>query len=155
MADHHIPACNIRSNHNKQENCKEEYSAEALVNCVIYVLVWDYGNFISDVPTRGGLMEEEIYYNRLFVKDNKFISSAKTNVAIYLGTVKYKTKRNGDKEIRVSKKVADDLDRLGCEKLLLSVNGRVMDGKYRNQTIIISCEDAIMEVLITGAIQNL
>jgi len=99
-------------------------------------------------------MEEEIYYNRLFVKDNKFISSAKTNVAIYLGTVKYKTKRNGYREIRVSKKVADDLDRLGCEKLLLSVNGRVMDGKYRNQTIIINCEDTTMEVLITGASQK-
>jgi hypothetical protein len=99
-------------------------------------------------------MEEEIYYNRLFVKDNKFISSAKTNVAIYLGTVKYKTKRNGYREIRVSKKVADDLDRLGCEKLLLSVNGRETDGKYRNQTIIVDCKDTTMEILITGAVQN-
>jgi len=99
-------------------------------------------------------MEEEVYYNRLFVKDNKFISSAKTNVAIYLGTVKYKTKRNGDKEIRVPKKIADDLDRLGCEKLLLSVNGWVMDGKYRNRTIIINCKDTTMEVLIIGASQK-
>jgi len=99
-------------------------------------------------------MDEEVYYNRYFVKDNRFISSAKTNVAIYLGIVKYKTKRNGYKEIRISKKVADDLDRLGCEKLLLSVNKKEITGDYKNQTIIIHCEDTIMEVLITGALQK-
>ena len=99
-------------------------------------------------------MGEEVYYNRFSIKDNRFISPAKTNVTIYLGTVKYKTKRNGDKEIRVSKKVADDLDRLGCEKLLLSVNKKEITGDYKNQTIIIQCEDTIMDVLIIGAIQN-
>jgi len=99
-------------------------------------------------------MEEEVYYNRFFIKDNKLISPAKTSVRIYLGLVKYKTKKNGYKEIRVSKKVADDLDRLGCEKLLLSVNKKEIIGDYKNQTIIIQCEDDIMEVVITGAIQK-
>ena len=69
-----------------------------------------------------------------------------------MGIVKYKTKRNGYKEIRVSKKIADDLDRLGCEKLLLSVNKKEIVGDYRNQIITIQCEDATMEVLIVGAI---
>jgi len=99
-------------------------------------------------------MEEEAYYNRFLIKDNRFISPAKTTVWIYLGTVKYKTKRNGYKEIRVSKKVAEDLDRLGCEKLLLSVNKKQITGDYINQTIIIQCEDTVMEVVITGAIQK-
>jgi len=99
-------------------------------------------------------MEEEAYYNRFFIKDNRLISPAKTSVGIYLGIVKYRAKRNGYKEIRVSKKVADDLDRLGCEKLLLSVNKKEITGDYKNQTIIIHCEDTIMEVLITGAIQK-
>ena len=69
-----------------------------------------------------------------------------------MGIVKYKTKRNGYKEIRVSKKIADDLDRLGCEKLLLSVNKKEIVGDYRNQIITIQCEDTTMEVLIVGAI---
>jgi len=102
-------------------------------------------------------MEEEAYYNRFFIKDNRLVSPAKTNVTIYLGPVKYKTKRNGYKEIRVSKKVADDLDRLGCVKLLLRVNSvdrEEITGDYKNQTIIIHCEETITEVLITGALQN-
>ena len=68
--------------------------------------------------------------------------------------MKYKTKRNGYKEIRVSKKIAEDLDRLRCEKLLLSVNEKEIIGDYKNQTIIIQCDDNVMEVLITGAVQK-
>jgi hypothetical protein len=100
--------------------------------------------------------EENIYYYRIFIDNGKFMSiGTRTNVVLYLGFVKLKSKRGNYKEIKVPKKIAVELERLGCSKVILKVNGSLVDGMYKNQKIILqsnllNLNDGIAEVVIIG-----
>jgi len=100
--------------------------------------------------------EENIYYYRFFIDDGKFISiGTRTNIVLYLGLVKLKPKRGNCKEIKVPKKIAVELERLGCSKVILKINGNRVDGMYKNQKIILqsnnsNLNDEVAEVVIIG-----
>jgi len=84
-----------------------------------------------------------------------FISlGTRTNVVLYLGLTKLKTKRGNYKEIKVPKKIAVELERLGCNKVMLKVNGNLIEGIYKNQKIILqpnfNLNDDVAEVMIIG-----
>lgn len=78
----------------------------------------------------------------------------RTNIVLYLGLTKLKTKRGNYKEIKVPKKIAVELERLGCNKVVLKVNGNLVEGMYKNQKIILqpnfSLNDDVAEVMIIG-----
>jgi len=104
--------------------------------------------------------EENIYYYRIFIENGKFMSiGTRTNIILYLGRVKLKSKRRNYKEIKVPKKIAVELERLGCNKVMLKINGNRVDGIYKNQKIILqhdssNLNDEIVEVIIVGGEQN-
>ena len=102
---------------------------------------------------------ENVYY-RIFIDNGKFTSiGTRTHVILYLGIVKLKTKRGNYKEIKVPKKIAVELERLKCSKVMLKVNGNRVDGIYKNQKIILqpnpsNLNDEVAEVVIIGGEQN-
>jgi len=103
-------------------------------------------------------MEEEVRYNHIFINDGKFMTiGMRTYIILYLGLVKLKSKRGNYKEIKVPKKIAVELERLKCSKVVLKVNGNLADGTYKNQKIIIQPNlsnlnfvDDVAEVVIIG-----
>jgi len=103
-------------------------------------------------------MKEEVNYNHIFINDGKFMTiGMRTNIILYLGFIKLKSKRGNYKEIKVPKKIAVELERLGCSKVILKVNGNRTDGTYKNQKIIIhpnlsnlNVFDDTAEVVIIG-----
>ena len=100
-------------------------------------------------------MEEKDYYYRIFIDNGMFMSiGTRTNIVLYLGLTKLKTKRGNYKEIKVPKKIAVELERLGCNKVVLKVNGNLVEGMYKNQKIILqpnfSLNDNVAEVMIIG-----
>ena len=100
-------------------------------------------------------MEEKDYYYRIFIDNGMFMSiGTRTNIVLYLGFTKLKTKRGNYREIKVPKKIAVELERLGCNKVMLKVNGNLVEGIYKNQKIILqpnfSLNDDVAEVMIIG-----
>ena len=103
-------------------------------------------------------MEEEVYYNRIFINEGRFVTiGTRTDIVLYLGRVKWRIKRGNYKEIKVPKKIAVELERLKCSKVVLKVNGNRTEGMYKNQKIILqpnlstlNCTDEIVEVVIVG-----
>ncbi len=98
--------------------------------------------------------EDYLVFYPIILKDGKFISTGTGySLVFYLGEVRYHTKRNGEKIVKVWKKIADELDRFGISKLKLKVDGNEVTGIYQEGfiTFTFDTDKETLDVVILEA----